>query len=103
MKFIIELFTNLLKLIEVQSTSKENKDSAAREDEEIKNAYKWFIDKLKDTKQKELSNSNEPYLQPGKIYVFKYEPDPNQHPYYDKHPIVLALGKMKAKEGMMNV
>jgi hypothetical protein len=51
----------------------------------------------------ELAKFNEPYLQPGKIYVFKYEPDPKQHPYYDKHPIVLALGKMPAKEGMMNV
>jgi hypothetical protein len=103
MKFVIDFLSSLLKLIEIQSTSKTDNDPAARKNEEIKNAYKWFIDKLKDEKQKEITKFNEPYLQPGKIYIFKYEPDPTQHPYYDKHPIVLALGKMKAKEGMMNV
>ena len=99
MKFIIDFLSELLKLIQVQSTDQ----PPEKKDEEVKNAYEWFIEKLKDSKQKELAKHNDPYFHPGKIYVFKYEPDKTQHPYYDKHPIALMLGKMPAKEGMMNV
>jgi len=99
MKFIIDFLSELLKLIQVQSTNQ----PPNKADEEVKNAYEWFIKKLKDSKQKELAQHQDPYFQPGKIYVFKYEPDPTHHPYYDKHPIALSLGKMPAKEGFMNV
>jgi hypothetical protein len=103
MKFVIDFLSELLKYIEIEVANKPPDESAARKEEEVKDAYKWFIDKLKDTKQTELAQSNDPYFLPGKIYVFKYEPDKNKHPFYDKHPIALMLGKMPAKEGMMNV
>lgn len=99
MKVIIDFLSELLKLIGVQTTSQ----PPNKRDEDVKNAYKWFIDKLKDSKQKEIVQAPEPYFLPGKIYIFKYEPERDKYEYYDKHPIALMLGKMPAKEGFMNV
>lgn len=67
--------------------------------EEVKNAYKWLLEKIKDESNKEVQKSSEPWLTPGKIYIFKYEPKPDIYEYWDKHPIVLALGKMKYNNG----
>jgi hypothetical protein len=101
MRFIIDFFKQAFQLIQSQSLDKESKDS--KEDAEVKDAYQWFIKKLKENGQKELAESNDPYFLPGKIYIFKYEPEQDKHPYFDKHPIALMLGKAPAKEGMMNV
>lgn len=99
MRFVIDFLTELLKLIRTQSTDQQPDER----EEEVKDAYEWFIKKLKDTKQKELVQHNSPFFDTGKIYVFKYEPLKDRYAYYDKHPIALMLGKMPGKEGMMNV
>lgn len=82
----------------------EKSGSPKKGDEEVKNAYEWLQEKIKDEKQKEVQPHNDPYLHPGKIYVFKYEPKyADRYAYYDKYPVVFALGKVKGLEGMNNV
>lgn len=70
-----------------------------KEKENVKDAYKWFLKKSVDKSNTEVQESNEAWLMPGKIYVFKYEPIPEKYEYWDKHPIVLNLGKMKYQNG----
>lgn len=100
MNFVISFLQDLLKLIRLESS---NKPPNKRE-EDVKDAYKWLIDKIDDRKQTEVQEHNDPYLQPGKIYVFKYEPKyKDRYDYYDKYPVVFALGKIKGLEGLNNV
>jgi len=96
MNFVISFLHQIVQLLTLQ-TSNKPKDV---NDEAAIDAYKWLIEKLKDPKQKEVEIINDPYFQPGKIYVFKYLAKyGDQYEYWDKHPIVLALGKMPAANG----
>ena len=70
-----------------------------KEKELVKDAYKWFLKTSVDKTNTEVQVSNEPWLLPGKIYIFKYEPLPDVYEYWDKHPIVLNLGKLKYQNG----
>jgi hypothetical protein len=93
MRTLYDYIVYALSLLSV--SSKEPK----KEDEVVKDAYEWFLKKSVDKTNTEVQESNEPWLLPGKIYVFKYEPVPDKYEYWDKHPIVLNLGKMQYKNG----
>lgn len=96
MNFVIDFLKQLLELVRI---SVSGKPIDARTTETV-DAYKWFIDKLSDKNQKEVQYHSDPYFHPGKIYIFKYDPKfKDKYDYYDRHPIVLALGKMPAAEG----
>ena len=100
MDFIINFIQQIVKLISAQTSSSSDKGN----EEEVVDAYKWLLAKMKDNKQTEVEAFRGPWLEPGKMYVFKYDPMyKERYEYYDKHPIVLMLGKMPAKEGFMNV
>ena len=100
MNFVISFLQDLLKLIGISNSN----IPPTKRDEDVKDAYKWLIDKMKDQKQTEVQENNDPYLQPGKIYVFKYDPVyKERYDYYDNYPIVFALGKVKGVEGFNNL
>ena len=100
MNFVTSFLQDLLKLIGISNSN----IPPTKRDEDVKDAYKWLVDKMKDNKQTEVQENNDPYLQPGKIYVFKYDPMyKERYDYYDKYPIVFALGKVKGVEGFNNV
>lgn len=99
MDFVINFIQQIVRLIAAQSGN-----PISKEDEEVEDAYKWLLAKMKDSKQTEVQKHSGPFFQPGKIYVFKYEPKyASKYDYYDKNPVMLMLGKMPAAEGMMNV
>ncbi len=99
MDFVINFIQQIVKLISAQRSA-----SLDEGEDEVEDAYKWLLSKMKDGRQTEVENHRGPYLEAGKMYVFKYDPKyKERYAYYDKHPIVLMLGKMPAAEGMMNV
>ena len=76
-------------------------------DENIKSSIDRFNLQTKDPKSTQVEQDNSPFLEPGKIYVFKYKPitplaqlDKN---YRDRHPIVLNFGKLKGPNGFYHV
>ena len=99
MDFVISFIQQIVRLIAAQRGT-----SLAKEDDEVEDAYKWLLEKMEDKRQTEVESHKDPFLEPGKIYVFKYDPMyKEKYAYYDKHPIVLMLGKMPAAQGAMNV
>ena len=67
MKGLLDLFGMLLDLIKVQA----NTNPETPQSEGVDDAYQWFIDTLKDTRNKRVVETNDNKLKPGKIYVFK--------------------------------
>lgn len=100
MNFVLSFLQELVRLASIVVGNK----PPDKRQEESKDAYKWLMDKMKDEKQTEVQSHNEPFLQPGKIYVFKYEPQyKDRYAYYDNNPVVLSLGKMPGAQGFNNV
>ncbi len=95
MKVLIDFLQELVKLARLSLQS-------SGEKEEVLKAYEWLEKKTKDTEDTEVQDYNKAFLEPGKIYVFKYEPAfKERYAYYDEHPVVLALGKMPSSNGAM--
>jgi hypothetical protein len=69
-----------------------------------KDVYSWLLDKMKDSKSLDVAVHKSRGFDPGKIYIFKYDPlYKDSYSYWDEHPIILSLGKMPAKVGYMHV
>jgi len=100
MKGLLDLFGMLLDLIKVQG----NTNPETPQSEGVDDAYQWFIDTLKDTRNKRVVETGDNKLKPGKIYVFKYDPKyKTVLDYYDMHPIVIALGQVMTENGKLEV
>jgi hypothetical protein len=103
---IVEFFSYILKLIKATSQEEEENEKGddIPEDASPKQVYEWFLKKLKDDKAKDVAKNKEPFFQPGKVYIFKYQPfHKDKYSFWDEHPVVVALGKMPAASGYMNV
>lgn len=100
MKGLIDVFEMLIGLIRVQA----NENPETPQSEGIDDAYQWFLDTLKDARNKRVSETNDNALKPGKIYVFRYDPKfKNVLDYYDMNPVVIALGQMMTENGKLEV
>jgi hypothetical protein len=100
MKGLLDLFGMLLDLIKVQG----NTNPETPQSEGVDDAYQWFIDTLKDTRNKRVTETNDNKLKPGKLYVFGYNPKyKSTLDYYDMHPIVIALGQIMTENGKLEV
>jgi len=104
MKFLLDFFRGVIELLQVQSTQGKRTEDDSNKEKEVVEAYEWFLEQLKDTRNRRVQINTDPWLQPGKIYIFKYIAkyrevlDP-----WDRHPIVLALGKVKFQNSICNV
>jgi hypothetical protein len=104
MKSVIDFFKGVVELLSTQAKFGFGEKEEVPESEKPLDAYKWFLEQIKDEKNTRVQVNKDPWLQPGKIYIFKYNAvhkdrlDP-----WDKHPIVLALGKMQYKNSVCNV
>jgi hypothetical protein len=104
MKSLIDFFKGVIKLLLRQAESGFDEENKVPESENPLDAYKWFLEQIKDEKNTRVQINRDPWFQPGKIYIFKYQAkyadklDP-----WDRHPIVLALGKMQFKDSICNV
>lgn len=68
-----------------------------------KTAFKWYTEEIKNPRSNEI-NKWEGYLQPGKIYNFKYDAKlKDVLTYWDKNPVVLSLGRKQIKEGFLDI
>jgi hypothetical protein len=102
MKPIYDLFREFFALLSVstEANSKEKKEKI----EDPKQAYDWFLNESQNSKSTRIEINEDFLMQPGKIYIFKYEPKyMDSLSYYDKHPIVLALGTIMGVDGKMTV
>jgi hypothetical protein len=103
MKVLIDFFKNVIDLLKVQYKEPSAEDDPESSEKAI-DAYQWFIEQTKDQRGTRVQVNKDPWLQPGKIYIFKYNAkykdvlDP-----WDKHPIVIALGKMQFQNSICNV
>lgn len=97
MRSLYDFIVYALSLMTVAGKNPQTEED--KENENVKDAYKWFLKKSVDKSNTEVQESKEAWLTPGKIYVFKYEPLPGKYEYWDRHPIVLNLGKMKYSNG----
>ena len=105
MKGLLEFFQTLLQLLIVEVGGKEEEPkSEISDDASPKQIYEWLLKKMKDTKSTDVISYKSTLFEPGKIYVFKYNPlYKDMYSFWDEHPIILSLGKMPAKTGYMNV
>jgi hypothetical protein len=99
MKALIDFFQGVIELLSIQSKTGFG-GREVPESEDSKDAYKWLLAQIKDEKSTRVQQNKDPWLQPGKIYIFKYEAKyKDVLDYWDRHPIVFALGKMQLKSG----
>lgn len=56
----------------------------------ISNAEKWFKESMRSRSLNEVKQTRDRF-QPGKIYVFDYNPITEDLPWFDKNPVVLAI------------
>lgn len=105
MKFLIDFLGNILEYLKIQSEELIGKEDAKYpESDNPKDAYKWLLDELKGGKSTRAQENRDPWLKPGKIYIFKYDAKyKDVLEYWDMHPIVLALGKMQTENSIVNV
>ena len=97
-------FQSLLQVISKTTTKVEPNLTMPSEKSPSEEIYQWLLDRMKDNKSLDVANVKTLSFDPGKIYVFKYDPlYKDSYSYWDEHPIILALGKMPAKTGSMNV
>lgn len=93
MKQILNLFSEIIKLVSIYADSNDSDE----EKERIltsKQAYEWFLSELENEKSTRVQTTKS-RMQSGKIYVFKYNPlYRDKLSYYDVHPIILALGNI---------
>jgi hypothetical protein len=104
MKSLIDFFKGVVELLSVQAESGFSGKEENPESEKVLDAYKWFLEQIKDEKNTRVQINRDPWFQPGKIYVFKYNAKyKDRLEVWDKHPIVLALGKMQYQGSICNV
>jgi len=98
MNTIFDFFKSIIELISLSVNKSEH-----GEEERIKTtkeAYSWLMEQMKDSKSRRVQVHKDPFPQPGKIYIFKYDAKfKKELDYWDRHPIVLALGYLKRDSG----
>ena len=101
-----QLFVYIQSILQVlvQETSQTEVKSEVTDESSPKDIYAWLLDQMKDPKCLDVATVKTLAFDPGKIYIFKYNPlYKTQYSYWDEHPIMLSLGKMQGKKGFMNV
>lgn len=101
MKSLLDFLGEVIKLLSLQiSTPSSKEDQKTTTD--AKDAYKWLMSEIQNKNSTRVQAVKQPYLEPGKIYVFKYLPlYKNELDYWDKHPVVLALGNVEGANGKL--
>lgn len=100
MKSILDFLGEVIKLLSLQVSSPTPKEEDQKTTKDAKDAYKWLMAEIQNKESTRVEATKQPYLEPGKIYVFKYLPlYKNELDYWDKHPIVLALGNVQGANG----
>lgn len=100
MQPILDFLSEVIKLLTLQVSSGSAKKEDTKVTEDAKDAYQWLLNEIQNKKSTRVQVTKDPYLQPGKIYVFKYIPlYKNELDFWDKHPIVLALGNVQGVSG----
>jgi hypothetical protein len=106
MKGLLEFFQTLLKLLSTELGGKEDEEAKDEisDNASAKDIYAWLLKKMKDPKAKDVLTVTSAVFDPGKIYIFKYDPlYKDSYSFWDEHPIIVSLGRMPAKQGFMNV
>lgn len=67
-----------------------------------KSAEKWFDKTVEDKKLNEAKYTRTRF-QPGKIYVFKYNPISKNLPWFDENPVVLAIEQVDGNDLGVNL
>jgi hypothetical protein len=102
MKALIEFFQQVIKLLSTEAKTGFSEEEEVPVSDNSKDAYKWFLEQIKDLKSTRVQVNKDPWLKPGKIYIFKYDAKyKNVLDYWDQHPIVFALGKMETSGGSL--
>ena len=102
MKSVFDLFKEVIDLIST-SLPFAGKDEDKTRIETTKQAYEWVLTQLKD-KNNTRVQINKDLMQPGKIYIFKYDARyKDRLAYWDKNPIVLAIGTVLGESGKMTI
>jgi hypothetical protein len=102
-KAVLDLFREVIQLVAASIPFAGRKEDVERI-ETSKQAYEWFLEQLKDDKSTRVQVNKDPLMQPGKIYIFKYDAKyKDSLSYWDKHPIVLAIGTVLGESGKMTI
>jgi len=67
-----------------------------------KTAERWFEDTVKNRRLTEASYTRTRF-EPGKIYVFEYNPITENLPWFDRNPVVLALEQVDSNDLGINL
>jgi len=98
MKAVLDVLGQFIKLLDLRTQGETEEEE--KEIKTAKEAYGWLMDEMKNAKSSRVEINNDPYLQPGKMYIFKYDATHKKElDYWDKHPVVLVLGKMEGASG----
>ena len=106
MKGLLEFLQTVFKLFGAEvGDAEENKDEDdLSDDASPKQIYKWLLKKMSDPKATDVMTYKSGSFEPGKMYIFKYDPlYKEKYSFWDEHPVMFALGKMPAKNGFMAV
>jgi hypothetical protein len=99
MKSLLDFLGEVIKLLTLQSSAPTSKEDE-KTTKDAKDAYAWLMSEIENKNSTRVQQVKQPYLEPGKIYVFKYTPlYKNELDYWDQHPIVLALGNVQGANG----
>lgn len=102
MKTVLDFLSEVIQLLSLQSTVGGQKEEEVTED--AKDAYQWLMNEIKNTKSTRVQEYKDPWMQPGKIYVFKYNAKYRDVlDYWDRHPIVLVLGHQETANGKITL
>lgn len=66
------------------------------------NAEKWFDETKKSVRENEVYQTRNRF-EPGKIYVFEYEPITENLPWFDQNPVVLAIEQLDSNDLGVNL
>jgi hypothetical protein len=100
MKALIDFFKGVVELLNVQTKSSSEEDENSSQTEKVTDSYKWLIEETSGGKSTRAQVNEDVWFKPGKIYIFKYDAKyKNFLDYWDRHPIVLALGKRQLDSG----
>jgi hypothetical protein len=103
MKTLIDFLSSVLELLKIQATEGSS-DAEYPESDNPKDAYAWLLEQMKDPRNTRVQIDRDPWMKPGKIYIFKYDAKyKNLLEYWDKHPIVFVLGKMQTNQSIVTL
>lgn len=92
MKNLIDVYKSIIELVKVQP-------HLSGDEQETVGSFEWVVKEYEDVNSKRVVGVRDPYFMPGKLYMFQYEPiNQDSLPFWDKSPIVLALGRRKTED-----